>query len=113
MNLSYLIIIPLVTAMAVLPFQHLRQVRIISLAVAVIQLVAVTYLAIVFWQARSGGEAAPMLFERSIDWYAPLGFAYHTGVDGISVSMLLLTAFVVLAGVLVSWRIERLSREFF
>src|SRR5207253_5134710 len=35
------------------------------------------------------------------------------GVDGISVSMILLTAFVVLAGVLVSWRIETLSKEFF
>jgi NADH-quinone oxidoreductase subunit M len=34
-------------------------------------------------------------------------------VDGISVAMILLTAFVVIAGVLVSWKIKKMSREFF
>src|SRR6185369_11790057 len=35
------------------------------------------------------------------------------GVDGISIAMILLTAFVVLSGVLVSWSEERMSKEFF
>ena len=38
---------------------------------------------------------------------------YHIGVDGISVAMILLTAFVVIAGVLVSWTQETLNKEFF
>jgi NADH-quinone oxidoreductase subunit M len=42
-----------------------------------------------------------------------LNINFHIGVDGISISMILLTAFVVLAGVLVSWREDRMSKEFF
>ncbi|MEO5647706.1 MAG: NADH-quinone oxidoreductase subunit M, partial [Chitinophagaceae bacterium] len=38
---------------------------------------------------------------------------YHVGVDGISIAMILLSSFVVLAGVLVSWKIEKMSKEFF
>jgi NADH-quinone oxidoreductase subunit M len=34
-------------------------------------------------------------------------------VDGISIAMILLTSFVVLAGVLVSWKMEKMNKEFF
>jgi len=54
-----------------------------------------------------------MLFENNYTWYASLNINYHVGVDGISVAMILLTGFVVLAGVLVSWNVEKLSKEFF
>src|SRR5439155_14212009 len=54
-----------------------------------------------------------MLFENNYPWYAPLHINYHVGVDGISVAMILLTSFVVLAGILVSWNVEKLSKEFF
>src|SRR6187401_2700414 len=37
----------------------------------------------------------------------------HLGVDGISIAMILLTAFVVLAGVLVSWNIQKMTKEFY
>src|SRR5437764_2649587 len=59
------------------------------------------------------GNAAVMLFENNYTWYAPLNINIHIGVDGISVAMMLLTSFVVLAGVLVSWNIDKLSKEFF
>jgi NADH-quinone oxidoreductase subunit M len=42
-----------------------------------------------------------------------LHLQYHIGVDGISIAMILLTAFVVVAGILVSWKTEQLSKEFF
>ena len=35
------------------------------------------------------------------------------GVDGISVAMMGLTALVVVAGVLVSWKVEKMTKEFF
>src|SRR5215831_6634404 len=54
-----------------------------------------------------------MLFEDGYIWYAPLHINYHVGVDGISVAMILLTSFVVLAGVLVSWNMETMPKEFF
>ena len=59
------------------------------------------------------GNTAAMLFENNYSWYAPLNINYHIGVDGISVAMILLTSFVVLAGVLVSWNMEKMSKEFF
>src|SRR4029077_20896386 len=37
----------------------------------------------------------------------------HIGVDGIAVSMILLTSFVVLAGGLVSWSMETMNKEVF
>lgn len=54
-----------------------------------------------------------MLFESSYTWFKPLGIHYHVGVDGISIAMILLTAFVVIAGVLISWTQETWSKEFF
>jgi len=66
-----------------------------------------------YWNERAMGDSAPMLFEDNYTWYAPLHINYHVGVDGISIAMILLTAFVVLAGVLVSWNIGQLNKEFF
>jgi NADH-quinone oxidoreductase subunit M len=54
-----------------------------------------------------------MLFEYTRVWFAPLHINYHTGVDGISIAMILLTSFVVFAGVLVSWKMEKMNKEFF
>ena len=73
-----------------------------------------------YWQERSSGNTAAFIFEKNFAWYAPLHINYQIGVDGISVAMILLTSFVVLSGVLVSWKMpanatggEKLSKEFF
>lgn len=66
-----------------------------------------------YWQLRSAGNTAQMLFEYNYTWFQPLNINYHIGVDGISIAMILLTAFVVMAGVLVSWTQETLNKEFF
>ena len=113
MNLSLLIIIPLLTALALLPAKGLKQVRTIAMIGAVLQLLLGFVLLYFFWQERNAGSTSAFLFENNYSWYAPLHINFHTGVDGISVSMILLTAFVVLAGILVSWKVEKLSKEFF
>lgn len=113
MNLSILLILPLLTALALLPLKGLKQVRIVSLVGSAVQLVLAFILLYLFWSERTSGNTTAMLFENNYPWYAPLNINYHVGVDGISVSMILLTAFVVLAGVLVSWNVETLSKEFF
>ena len=113
MNLNLLILIPLVTAL-VIPFcKGLNQVRWVSFFGSAIQLLLAFGLLLSFWNARSAGDDSQFLFMQDYIWYAPLNIHYHIGVDGISVAMILLTAFVVFAGVLVSWREERMSREFF
>src|SRR6185295_19227976 len=113
MNLSLLIIIPLITAIAVLLSRSAQQVKVISLAGAAIQLVITFMLLFAFWNAREAGDTAQMLFQQRYSWFAPLNIEYFVGVDGISVSMILLTAFVVIAGVLVSWNIKDMTKEFY
>ena len=113
MNLSLLILLPLITAIAVLFSRSRQQVKIISLAGSAIQLVMTFVLLSAYWSARSAGDTAQMLFQQRYSWFAPLNMEYFVGVDGISVAMILLTAFVVIAGVLVSWNIENMTKEFY
>src|SRR5438105_967163 len=113
MNLALLTILPLLTSVAVLPLKGLRQVRVASLIGSAAQLILALSLLFFYWRERMAGNTSVMLFESNYTWYAPLNINYHVGVDGISVAMILLTSFVVLAGVLVSWNIDKLSKEFF
>lgn len=113
MNLSLLIILPLLTAVSVIPLKGLKQVRVVSLVGSTLQLILAFVLLYLYWNERSTGNTAAMLFENNYAWYSPLNINFHIGVDGISVSMILLTAFVVIAGVLVSWNVESRSKEFF
>jgi NADH-quinone oxidoreductase subunit M len=113
MFLSSLIILPLLTSIAILFCRGLKQVRTTSLIGASAQLLLAFDLLINYWKERSTGNTFPMLFEFTYKWFTPLNINFHVGVDGISVAMILLTAFVVIAGVLVSWTTETLSKEFF
>lgn len=113
MSLTLLIIIPLLTAIGILFCKGLNQVRNVSLFGSVAQLGLTIFLLFAYWQQRSAGNEAQMLFEFNYTWFEALKINYHVGVDGISIAMILLTAFVVLAGVLVSWTTEKLSKEFF
>ena len=113
MNLSLLILVPLITALAILPMKGLKQVRTVALLGSTVQLILCFVLFYFYQQDRSNGNDANFLFEDNYIWYAPLHINYHIGVDGISVAMILLTAFVVMAGVLVSWKMEKMNKEFF
>lgn len=48
-----------------------------------------------------------------VDWIPSLGISFSTGVDGISVSLLLMTAVVSIAAALMSWNVEKRRSEFF
>src|SRR5882757_363971 len=113
MNLSLLILIPTLTAVAILFCKGLKQVRAVALTGASVQMVVAGILLFAYWTERAAGNTAQMIFQSGYTWFAPLHIEYFVGVDGISVAMILLTAFVVLAGVLVSWKVETLSKEFF
>lgn len=112
MNLSLLIIVPFLTALAVLFSGGLKQVRLVALIGSLLQLLVVFGMMFNFWQTRANNKST-FLFEQDFVWFAPLNIHYHVGVDGISVSMILLTALVVVAGILVSWTQEKLNKEFF
>jgi NADH-quinone oxidoreductase subunit M len=114
MNLSLLVIVPLITVLAVLLFgRGPAGVRQISLVGATVQMLLSFFLLFVYWKERAAGNTADMLFEYRHSWFAALHIDYHLGVDGISVAMILLTAVVVEAAILVSWTIDKLVKEFF
>lgn len=113
MNLNLIILIPLISALAVLFARSKQQVKIISLAGSAIQLVMTFVLLFAFRNERAAGNVEQMLFQQRYTWFAPMNIEYFIGVDGISISMILLTAFVVIAGVLVSWNIENMTKEFY
>ncbi|MCC7379366.1 MAG: NADH-quinone oxidoreductase subunit M [Chitinophagaceae bacterium] len=113
MNLSLLILIPLLTAILLLLVRNATQVKWVALAGSALQLVLAFVLLYNFRQQRIEGNTAQILFETSYNWFPSWGISFHLGVDGISVAMILLTAFVVIAGVLVSWNVTKMTKEFF
>ena len=113
MNLSLLILLPLLTAVAVLLMRNASQVKWVALAGATAQLVLAAVLLFVYQKERAAGNQLPMLFEQQYNWFPSWHISFHLGVDAISVAMILLTAFVVIAGVLVSWNVAKMTKEFY
>ncbi|HTQ28814.1 MAG TPA: NADH-quinone oxidoreductase subunit M [Puia sp.] len=113
MTLLPLLLIPLLTALAVLFCRGIKPVRTLSLTGAAAQLLYAIQVLRLYEQERASGDTSPMLFEYNQSWFRPLHIHFHLGVDGISLAMILLTAFVVLAGILVSWDVTARSKEFF
>src|SRR5262249_1144919 len=48
-----------------------------------------------------------------VPWVPAMGIRYHLAADGISLTLLVLTAIAATAGVLFSWNIEERGGEFF
>ena len=113
MNLSLLILAPLITAVAVVFCRGLNRIRWVSLAGVTVQLGLAFGLLFLYWRERASGHGAAILFESRHAWFPSLNIWFHLGVDGISVAMLLLTAFVMEAAVLVSWKVKSMGREVF
>lgn len=113
MNLSILLLIPALTAVAILVGGQQERGRLIALFGAVAQVAAVAVLLVQFTAARAGGDSAAYIFQQDYAWFASLGIHWHLGVDGVAVAMMGLTALVVLAGVLVSWQVHERTRDFF
>jgi NADH-quinone oxidoreductase subunit M len=49
----------------------------------------------------------------SVPWVPPLGMNYHLAVDGVSLTMVLVTGISAVSTVLFSWDIDQRQREFF
>jgi NADH-quinone oxidoreductase subunit M len=113
MNLTLLIILPLITALAVLMAKGLKQVRTVALTGAALQMLLAIFTFVQYRLERAAGNGEQMLFQSDHVWFRPLNIAYQVGIDGIAMAMILLTAFIVLAGILVSWTQEKLNKEFF
>ncbi|MCX6263032.1 MAG: NADH-quinone oxidoreductase subunit M [Bacteroidetes bacterium] len=112
MNLLLLLIVPLIAAIGIMLSPRVSAVRQISLAASLVQLMLVGWLLFQMLNSRSV-SAQPLYFEQVYQWFPSWNIQFHIGVDGIAISMMILTALVVLAGVLVSWQESILPKEFF
>ncbi len=113
MNLLLLILLPLLTIVTILLMRNAAQVKWAALLGSTGQFILALVLLFGFRQERSAGNEAQILFELQYNWFPAWHISFHIGVNGISVAMILLTAFVVIAGVLVSWNITKMTKEFY
>ena len=119
---SWLIVIPFLTALAVLmtPARASRVIRWIAAIGTGVELVLTATVTWLYWQ-QAAADVASMrtaaffklyLVER-VPWFETLGITYLVGVDGISVAMVILTSIIIFTGVLASWNVVERTKEFF
>jgi NADH-quinone oxidoreductase subunit M len=84
-----------------------------ALTGSALQLLMSCILLFQYYSARILNPAQSFLFQSKHSWFQTLHIEYYTGIDGISIAMIMLTAIVVFAGVLVSWKVEKMRKEFF
>jgi NADH-quinone oxidoreductase subunit M len=76
-------------------------------------LTAVTTLGIALYAAAHFTPMAEMQTLVDLPWIGEMGIRYHLAVDGISLTLVILTGIAATAGVLFSWNIEQRVGEFF
>jgi len=57
--------------------------------------------------------AGGIQFIEKVAWVPQLGLSYHLGVDGIGISLVVLTAFIISTGSFASWTVEHRTKEFY
>ncbi len=108
--LSIVVFLPLVGAILLMFFPRRdRDIRYFALAVSLITLLASLHLPWYYVRGQAGFQ-----FDEDAPWVAHPNIHYHLGVDGISLWLVVLTAFLVPLCVLISWKsINHQVKEFF
>src|SRR5688572_2531944 len=89
------------------PATFARAARGIALLAALTGL-ACAVLALVNYNLDSG-----IVTVHKLPWIPNLGIEYHLAVDGISLTLVLLTGIAAVVGILFSWNVEHRAKEFF
>ncbi len=113
MNLLFLLAVPFLTALVVLFLKDKNQIRWAAFIGAALQLVLAVGLFSAYHTAKLNGDKNNFLFIQQFSWFPNWNISLHFGVDGIAIAMILLTAFVVIAGVLISWNVNKMTKEFY
>ena len=113
--LIYFVIVPLLTlgGLALCRNQGIKAIRTVAVIGASVLMVLAAILVKIFLDARAGGDTSEMILRSDVMLYAPFNVHLALGVDGVSVVMILLSAFIVFAGVFASWKMNPLPRQFF
>jgi NADH-quinone oxidoreductase subunit M len=108
--LTIVTFVPALGAILLLFFnrQNVRAIRAFSMLIAVLTFVLSLHLIAHFDSNRSDFQ-----FLIDVPWIASLGIAYHMGVDGISVFLILLATVLTPLAILASWSITERAKEYF
>jgi NADH-quinone oxidoreductase subunit M len=108
--LTIAVLLPLAAAFAAfaLPASRPQWIRALAIGATGGSLAGYLMLFANFDRAQSGYQ-----FVHSISWLPSLGIALKFGVDGISMTLLLLAGFVAFAGTLVSFEIHQRQKEYY
>jgi NADH-quinone oxidoreductase subunit M len=116
--LSIIALAPIAAAalMLLLPKERGENARMIGLGTMISTLILALYVYISYYQnlpVPGTPWAATLAFMEEYAWVPSIGINYIVGVDGLSATLVLLTAIVGLGGVLISWSIDDRPREFY
>jgi NADH-quinone oxidoreductase subunit M len=108
--LPVLTFLPLAAGLIILamPAERKQTIRLIALIASALALALSLWVFFGYDQATAGYQ-----FQTRLAWIPSWGISFHTGVDGLSAPLVLLTGIVMLTGVLISWNIDDRPREFF
>ncbi len=116
--LSIITLSPIAAAIIILmlPKERGENARMMALAAMIIGLILSAYVYFSY-QANLPVAGTPwgntLQFTEKHDWIPSIGISYSLGVDGLSATLVFLTAIVGLGGTLISWSISDRPREFF
>ena len=120
--LSILIFLPLAAALivALLPKGLVSLAKKVALGVSVVQLVLGVFLFMKYHSSPGVYDVSGFQFSERVNWIrldlqglGKLSAEYFVGVDGLSVSLVLLSILVLLIGVIASWQIEDRRKGYF
>src|SRR5437016_12625913 len=108
--LSYMTFIPLAGMVVVLllPNNSNNLIRWVAAAITVPPLVMAIWLF-----AHFDGSQAGFQFKEQVAWIPAYNIKYFVGVDGLSISMVLLTALLCFICIFASWGIEKAVKGYF
>ncbi len=113
--ITFFVVIPVLMLLALWLARNDSQVRGVMVVGSTALLALSIYLVYAFVHARETmpADQYPFLFGTAIPWFEPLNIYYRTGVDGISVVMLLLSSIIVFTGTFASWQQHPMQKEYF
>ena len=108
--LDIVIFAPLLGAVLVglIPKERVETVRFAALAVTLVTFIISLGILVEFDQAEAGFQMG-----SSLQWIPEWGVGYETGIDGVSLWMVMLTTFLMPLGVLASWSITKRAKPYF
>ena len=116
--LTIIVLSPIIMAAVILllPEERKENARMLALAAAGLGLLLATFLYIDYNRtlpAAGTSWADSLHYLEEYAWIPSIGLNYIVGVDGMSMTLVMLTAVVGVGGVLISWSIDDRPREFF